>query len=267
MSIRKSIKYSQNFLVDPNLVDKLLDLVSLSKEDTVLEIGAGEGIITKALLDKCKKVIAYEIDKQLVKNLNNKFFNQNNLELRNEDFLNQTLPKFPYKVFSNIPFNVTSAVIKKLTLGENSPQEAYLIVQKEAAIKFLGKPYDNKNSQVSVLLYPFFELEIIHVFEKTDFSPVPNINIVLLGIKKRKQSLVSLNEINMCRDFVSYTYTRSKTSSFDFSHWLALFNEHKRLPDIKKRKVQGWYTKLLKEQDNLEKIHRTRVDKNWRNYK
>src|SRR3989344_7206331 len=153
MSIRKSIKYSQNFLVDPNLVDKLLDLVSLSKEDTVLEIGAGEGIITKALLDKCKKVIAYEIDKQLVKNLNNKFFNQNNLELRNEDFLNQTLPKFPYKVFSNIPFNVTSAVIKKLTLGENSPQEAYLIVQKEAAIKFLGKPYDNKNSQVSVLLY------------------------------------------------------------------------------------------------------------------
>lgn len=258
--MRKRILYSQNFLTKTDLVSKLLSLTSINKNDTVLEIGAGDGIITRGLLDISGKVIAYEVDEKLFDKLTFKFKDKRNLELKSGSFLDSQLPNFRYKVFSNIPFNITSAIIKKLTFADNPPDNVYLVVQKEATLKFIGKPMDDKNSQASVLLYPFFELEIIYQFQKSDFNPMPNVDVVFLQIRKREKPLIKERERAKYNDFVTYKFTRTKISKLNFSDWINLFHQNPKI-------VDGFYTKQLEQEKNLEKIHRTRLDKKWRKYK
>lgn len=281
--MRNRIKYSQNFLTNSQLVENLVDKANISHNDTVIEIGAGEGIITKALLKKSAKVVAFEVDNEFYKKLSNKFQNEKSLELRSEDFLASNLPTYPYKVFSNIPFNITSAIIKKLTLENNPPEDTYLIVQKEAGMKFAGKPFDIKNSQLSVILYPWFEFRVMHTFRASDFFPRPKIDIVLLEIKKRDISLIENK--NLYEDFVTYAFnqpkpditeglskvmrlkqTNLKPSELNFDDWIDLFELFLKQPQHKQNIVRDSFSKQLRQQENLEKINRTRVDKDWRKY-
>ena len=294
--MRNRIKYSQNFLRDSRLVEDLIRKSSICPDDIVYEIGAGEGIITQGLIKKAKRVIAFELDRNFFDKLAQKFRNEKNLELKSKDFLFCNLPNHPYKVFSNVPFNITSAIIKKLTLEGNSPSDSYLIVQKEAAGKFVGKPLDNKNSQMAVILYPWFELPVIHTFRANDFSPKPNVDIVLLEIKKRSKPLIDAQYKNKYEDFVTYAFNQfkpniteglskvlrkqniiqvaretgffptSKPSELSFANWLDLFSLFLKSPVNQQNLVGDSFAKQLKQQENIEKIHRTRVDKNWRKY-
>ena len=253
--MRNRIKYSQNFLKDSDLVRALITKSGISTNDIVCEIGAGEGIITSELLKVAKKVIAFEVDQKLFNGLRRGLGNETKLELKPGDFLDFPLPNYPYKVFSNIPFNITAQVIKKLTSASNPPLDSHLIVQKEAAEKFVG------GTLMAVLLYPRFELKIIHRFNKRDFSPTPNVDIVLLNIKKREKALIDDNLKNEFQDFVAYNFNKPsvkipKPSQLSNADWLRYFEPS--------QKTVGAYSKMLMEQESLEKIHRTRVDKNWR---
>jgi len=283
--MRNRIKYSQNFLTNSGLVKSLVDKSNISSNDTVFEIGAGEGIITKELIKKAGKVIAFELDRNFYDKLTQKFQNEKSLELKLSDFLNTSLPEYPYKVFSNIPFNITSAIIKKLTLEDNPPEDAYLIMQKEAAMKFAGKPLDYKNSQLSVILNPWFEFRVVYNFRSGDFFPRPNVDIVLLEITKREGPLVDYKDKDKYEDFITYAFnqpkpniteglsrimkikpTTSKASEINFEDWISLFESFLVQPQRLQNFVKDSFTKQLKQQENIEKINRTRVDKNWRNY-
>ena len=101
---------SQNFLTCRKTIDRLIRIARLQNSDTVLEIGAGKGHITNALSDKCKKIISYEIDKHLYDRL--KYQISSNVCLRHGDFLKCRLPHEQYKVFANIPFSITTSIIK-----------------------------------------------------------------------------------------------------------------------------------------------------------
>lgn len=250
-----------------------MDKTGISKDDLVLEAGAGSGIITNQLIRVAKRVIAFETDKNLFEKLRLRFKDQGSLELKQEDFLTVDLPAQQYKFFSNIPFSITSAIIKKLTLGTSSPEDAYLIVQKEAAAKFAGKPFDFTNSQMAVILHSRFEFRLAHEFNATDFFPRPNVEIVLLEIKKRLKSLVS--DEDKYRDFVTSSFNQPKRSilpknsrpgELDFEDWISFFKQFQTQPETKRKMVRGAYEKQMKEQEKIEKIHRTRIDKNWRNF-
>lgn len=266
----KRIVYSQNFLVNKTLVSELIAKSSVTNEDIVYEIGAGEGIITEELLKKAKEVIAFEIDTVLFNKLTKKFQNEKRVDLKFGNFLNFDLPNLPYKIFSNIPFNITSEVIKKITQSENPPDDAYLVVQKEAAEKFMGNPFSYENSLVAILLKPWFDFEIVHNFKPNDFFPRPNVKIVLLRIIKKNDPIVDYKEKRIYEDFVTYVFNgtkplvvkNKKPSELDFKEWIKFFNDFKDY-DL----VEGSYEKMLREQANLEKIHRTRVDKNWKEFK
>ncbi len=295
-TMRNRIKYSQNFLKNSQLVKSLVGRSDISLNDTVYEIGAGEGIITKVLLEKAGKVVAFELDRSLFDKLDKKFKNNKSLELKFEDFSVSTLPDYPYKVFSNIPFNITSKIIKKLTLEDNPPTNAYLIVQKEAAARFAGKPLDNKNSQLSVILNPWFEFRVIHKFKAGDFFPKPSVEIVLLEIKQRNKFMIDSKNKDEYEDFVVYTFNQfkpniakglskifsrqdisglakmvgfsqnSKPSELNFNDWVSLFNLFLNMPEKKYSLVKGSFAKQLGQQKNIKKISRTRIDKNWRQY-
>jgi len=292
MNINKSDKkliYSQNFLKNKKLVEKIINQSNIGLQDVVYEIGPGKGIITEYLAKRCTKVIGIEKDEKLYKRLFQKFKDNGKIKIRYGDFLSYNLPRNEkYKIFSNIPFNLTADIIAKLTLAINPPEDIYLIIQDEAARKFAGLPY-GKERQYSLLLKPWFELKILHHFEQTDFYPIPQVKIVLLQVKKRKNSLVKKEKNQIYRDFIIYgfnqwklnlkdalkkifTYEQLKRLSKDlgfnlsatptdlnFEQWLGLFDYFIiGVEDNKKTLVYGSERILKHQQYRLQKVHRTR---------
>src|SRR5258707_9247935 len=186
-SIRQSVLYSQTFLKDPCLVARLLDRSGIRSSDVVYEIGPGKGIITGQLAPRARQVVAIEKDPRLVALLLQKFADKPNVTIHAGDFLNYPLPHQAYKVFANIPFNSTAAIVSRLTSTEYPAEEAYLIMQKEAAEMFLGKP---RESLRAILLKPWFEMEIVHRFQRKDFMPAPQVDVVMLRLRKRGPPLI-----------------------------------------------------------------------------
>jgi 23S rRNA (adenine-N6)-dimethyltransferase len=148
-----------------------------------VEIGAGKGHLTQGLSEVCDTVTAIELDKNLYKRLTEKFASVSNVRIFCYDFLKWNLPKTPYKVFSNIPFSQTTAIVKKLLFASNPPTEAWLVLEKGAAKRFLGVPNE---SLMSLFIKPMFDAEIVYHFRKEDFHPAPSVDTVLLHFTKKQ---------------------------------------------------------------------------------
>lgn len=215
---RKQIALGQNFLKSPKLVRRLVRMSKIGVSDTVYEIGPGNGIITAALASVAKQVIAIEKDPELVCRLRERFRPVENVEIVEKDFLNYSfnirripvgrqVPIAEYKIFASIPYNATAQIVRKI-LHQRSPLcEAYLIMQKEAARKFSGSP---RETLFSILVKPFFELQILLQLKRTDFWPVPSVDSVLLSIKRRATPLIEAQGVGLYREFVQYGFRRWK---------------------------------------------------------
>ena len=284
--IQPSLSVSQNFLKDPRLVASLIERSSIGPQDVVYEIGPGKGIITAELARRCKRVIAIEKDPALAAFLHEKLAHLRNLTIRTADFLSCPLPPLPYKVFSNIPFNITAAIMTHLTESAHPSEDSYLVMQKEAAEMYLGQPYASLRS---VLLQPWFKLEILHQFRRSDFSPQPGVDVVLLRLSKRKQPPLTRSDRQRFRDFVVYGFTAWRPSlretlqdvfsykqlkhisrdlridlvrpptAFCCQDWLLLFEAYKELARPQAiHTIAGSEKRLQRQQEKLHKVHRTR---------
>ena len=206
--LRKRIALGQNFLRDPKLVALLVQRSSVAADDVVIEIGPGEGIITKELAKVARKIIAIEMDFTLVRSLKEKMKDQPQVEICAGDFLKFEVAESSYKIFSNIPFNRTADIVKRI-LNSEQVKEAYLIVQKEASEKYTGTP---RETEVSVLHKPWVSAEIVHQFSPTDFEPVPSTDTVMLFLRRRENPLVSEHQKELYRQFVSHGFHASRNN-------------------------------------------------------
>lgn len=138
-SVQRGLR-SENFLVSRDLVKRLVRDSSITSQDTVLEVGAGTGILTQELLHAAREVIACEIDPRLIAALHTRFKGAGNLRLFQQDFLALPLPQAPYKVFANIPFAMTGEVVRKLLQAAQPPWTAiWLSSKKPLASSPLGR--------------------------------------------------------------------------------------------------------------------------------
>lgn len=236
--------YSQHFLRSPRLAKDLIGHTSIKRSDLVYDIGAGSGVIASALAGRCGRVIAVEIEPQTVKTLRKNMEKYPNVHVETADFLSLELPNTPYKVFSNIPFHLSSAIVRKLTEASNPPDSSYLIVQKQFARKLLP---DHKgfSNQLGMLIGPEFAVRIRKPLKKTDFWPHPNVDTVLLEIKRREEPLLPANQLTSYRRFIAKHFLSpesfaklplglvrdsptTKPSSLTLSNWLVLFQQTKR---------------------------------------
>lgn len=196
---RTSLSISQNFLTSRKTVDRLLTLARLSGSDTVVEIGAGKGHLTRALSGRCGKVLAWELDAALADKLKQTFCDNPAVRIIHQDFLKASLPRGPYKVFANIPFSLTTAIVKKLTQGPSFPDELFLIMEKGAAKRFLGLPKENAHS---LAIKPLFDAEIVYYFAREEFHPAPRVDVVMVRLTKKQQPDVALSRLNAYRAFI-----------------------------------------------------------------
>lgn len=195
---------SQNFLRDPRLAEYLVRLAALDANDTVIEIGPGSGVLTARLATRCRQVLAIEKDANLARRLTRRFAGERAVAIFAADFLEFPLPSSRYKVFANIPFAITKAIVSKLTTGVSPPEDAWLVMQREAAQRFLGEP---GGTLVSALLHPWFAGQIRHHFRRSDFVPQPGVEVVLLNLARRTQPLIPDEREEAFRDLVTFIYT------------------------------------------------------------
>jgi len=194
---------SQHFFHDAELVRRLVAALPLRRDDTVLEIGAGRGVVTQALAASGCRVIAIEKDPALCDELARRFVARGNVEIRRGDFLSQALPPCPYRVVSNVPYGITSAVVRRLVHGPSPPEDAWLVLQREAAEKFAGLP---RETLFSLLTKPRFTLSIVRMFRRSDFSPAPSVDSVLLRIRRREKPLLAAKSRRSYERFVRATF-------------------------------------------------------------
>lgn len=225
----KQIMLAQNFLRSPERVRKLLQASSIQAADIVYEIGPGRGIITAQLAHLARRVIAIEKDPVLASRLRQRFRNASHVAILTTDFLRYQIPDRSYKIFASIPYNVTADIVRKILYAPPVPQEAYLVMQKEAAERFSGRP---RETQFSILAKPLFRFQILRELRRTDFEPVPGVDSVLLQIQKRHPPLVQPEEATLYRSFVRYGFGRWKMSLkqafkpvFTYEQWKRLSRE------------------------------------------
>ncbi len=289
MSVRIGVElsHSQNYLRNPSVVASLLSRSSIDPDDLVIEIGPGKGIITEQLACRCRQLIAIEKDRRLATALIGRFSDRPNIRIIRGDFLEFNLPRKPYKVFANMPFNLGSAILAKLTAAVQPAEDTFLAIQKEAAQIYLGDPHESLRA---LLVKPWFDVRIFHHFHRRDFFPQPQVDCLMLRLLKRSPALIKPEDKKIYRDLVCYVFsswqpTISHTlkelfswrqfkrvknivdihpdatpTTLTFEQWLSLFGMFLQVGDARAGAIiSGSENRLLKQQQRLVKLHRTRI--------
>lgn len=211
---RTKKRLGQNFLVNSEVIDEILDYAQINENDTVLEIGPGVGFVTEQLVKKAKKVIAVELDEEAIKEL--KKLECDNLEIIHNDILKTDISAIAdangvkkLKVVANIPYYITAPIISHL-LGEiddlnnknrNSISEIVLMVQEEVARRMVA----NENSPskqyglLTILAQFWTECEIIRLVGRKSFYPAPKVNSALVGLKINENPRLKLSNYSHFR--------------------------------------------------------------------
>jgi len=194
-NIRPIKHLGQNFLIDESVLEKIISAAEISENDVILEIGPGLGILTFALAKKAKEVIAVEKDKKLAEILNQELRIKNikNVEVINGDALKIFNFKIPspwlvrlgrkiqnYKLVANIPYYLTSPLIRKFLEVENKPELMILMLQKEVGQRICAKPGDMSILSIMVQFYAI--PEIIDYVSKKAFYPEPKVDSAIVKI-------------------------------------------------------------------------------------
>jgi 16S rRNA (adenine1518-N6/adenine1519-N6)-dimethyltransferase len=196
--------FGQNFLKDKNVLLDIIKASNLSKDDCVIEIGPGLGALTELLCQNSGKVLCYEIDDNLAKELPNRLKKYDNYVICNQDFLKCDIKKdiesyFGYdkkiKVVANIPYNITTPIIFKL-LEINNITHMTLMVQKELAYRFSSDEGNKEYGSITAYLKYLGMTNIYRIVDRSCFEPVPNVDSAVFTFER--------NDKNINNDFLDF---------------------------------------------------------------
>lgn len=196
--IRPSKKLSQNFLIDPVALLRVVAAADLGTQDTVLEVGAGLGALTVELAAIARRVISVEIDNRLIPALEQVTAGMENVELLNADILEVDLGKLvgsqPYLVVANIPYHITSFLIRRLLEAPQPPQRLVLTVQTEVAQRVIAAPGEMNLLALGVQVYG--TPRIVARIASGSFYPAPTIESAVLRVDVHPTPIVPLEHLD-----------------------------------------------------------------------
>jgi 16S rRNA A1518/A1519 N6-dimethyltransferase RsmA/KsgA/DIM1 with predicted DNA glycosylase/AP lyase activity len=176
---------SQNFLRSPAFAKELIGHTNIKKTDTVFDIGAGSGVVSSALAKKVAQVVAIEVDERLIPTLHKNLDGFDNVQIVHADALTFAFPlDEPYKIFANIPFNLSSPLVRRFCELPFPPQAVYIIVQEQFARRLMPDIH-GRVGEVGTLAGEVFTLRIRRRLRPEDFYPRPHVPTVLLEMLKR----------------------------------------------------------------------------------
>lgn len=184
--------HGQNFLRSSTLVKTIVERAGVATNDLVVEPGAGTGSITKHLATRAARVVAIEIDPDWCRKLEERFADFDNVEVRCQDFFKYPLPRRPYRVIGNIPFGVTTKILRHLLDSpRRAPVRTDVIVQLGAARRYARQ---KPSSALTASWLPWYEFKVVQRIPSNAFRPVPRSDAALLSVKKRSSPLLHPRE-------------------------------------------------------------------------
>lgn len=200
-SFKKSL--GQNFLIDTNILRKIVDVAELSSETGAIEIGPGIGALTEQLARRAKKVVAFEIDKRLLPILEDTLSPYGNVRIIHQDVLKADIHRVIAEEFTdvadimvvaNLPYYVTTPIVMKL-LTDNLPIRGIVVMlQKEVADRISAQPGTKDYGSLSIAIQYYTEAEKIMTVPRTVFIPQPNVDSAVIRLMKRKQPPVDVDD-------------------------------------------------------------------------
>lgn len=197
-NIKPQKSKGQNFLVNDNIYNQIIDSADLKPEDTVLEVGPGLGFLTFKLAKKVKKVLTVEVDPKLTQVLDVliKSHNIKNVKIFNRDILKAKGDKFSkigkYKIVSNLPYNITSIFLRKFLSLPHKPEAIILMLQREVVNRIIANP--PKMSLLSTSVQFYAEANLMFEVGRENFYPSPEVDSAVIKIIPNKKYLANYDE-------------------------------------------------------------------------
>ena len=183
-------KYGQNFLVDPRVLDRIMDAAEISREDCVLEIGPGIGTMTQYLAERAGEVVAVEIDGNLIPILQDTLSGYENVRLIHQDILKMDVKRLaeergkPLKVVANLPYYITTPIIMGLFEEDVPLQSITVMVQREVAERMQAGPGTKEYGALSLAVQYYAKPEIVANVPPNCFIPRPNVGSAVVRLRR-----------------------------------------------------------------------------------
>ncbi|WP_053832924.1 16S rRNA (adenine(1518)-N(6)/adenine(1519)-N(6))-dimethyltransferase RsmA [Paraclostridium bifermentans] len=185
----------QNFLIDDNVIDKILDGARLSEGDKIIEVGPGIGTLTREMGKVADKVVAIEIDKTLIPILKDTLDEFENIEVVNQDILkvdvqglvNEKLSGGPVKLVANLPYYITTPIVMKFLEEDIPVTDIVVMVQKEVADRMNAGPGTKDYGALSIAVQYYCDTEIVAKAPRHMFIPQPNVDSTVIGLHVREE--------------------------------------------------------------------------------
>ena len=207
--IQANKSLGQNFLIDNDVVEKIICSASISKEDLIIEIGPGLGVLTNRLLEEANNVIAVELDKRMISILQDRFYNNinnkvgNKLDIINDDILKIDLAKIiankkaetnikNVKIVANLPYYISTPIIMKLLENRLDINEIIVMVQKEVAERLTAKTGERLAGAITYAVEYYAEAESIIKVPKESFIPSPKVESEVIKLKVRNEPKIEV---------------------------------------------------------------------------
>ena len=209
-SFRPTKKLGQNFLTDTNVISRILDSAALDSQDIIIEIGPGKGALTGRIATIVNKVYAIEKDNFLFDELNKKYATLNNLIIINEDALKTDFRSFEcntkIKFIANLPYNITSPILSKLTENRAIFSKIIIMIQKEVGNRLASEPGNKTYGALSVMIQTYFDVTHLFTVLPGSFRPKPKVDSVVIKLVPTQQYCSSIKDTKL--------YSRVVKSSF-----------------------------------------------------
>lgn len=195
-------KFGQNFLVDSNILEKIVEYAEITKDDVVLEIGPGIGTMTQYLCEAAKKVVAVEIDKMLIPILGETLSEYDNVRVINADILKLNINELvkeendgsPVKVVANLPYYITTPIIMELFESRVPIDSITIMVQKEVAERMKVGPGTKDYGALSLAVQYYAEAQIVLNVPASCFMPRPKVGSAVIRLKRHTDAVVDVKD-------------------------------------------------------------------------
>ena len=204
-NIRANKSLGQNFLINNEVIENIVNCSKITEEDMVIEIGPGLGTLTKYLLQKSGKVLCIELDSKMIKILKDRFSCYDNFEIINQDVLkvnlneiikkNKENPKIKkVKIVANLPYYITTPIIMKLLENKLDIESIVVMIQKEVADRLIETPGGKNTGAITYTVYYYCESQKIMEVPNSSFIPEPEVTSEVIKMDLRKNPPVNLKE-------------------------------------------------------------------------
>lgn len=208
----------QNFLVDQNIIDKIISSLKLQKDETVVEIGAGRGALTTKLVERAGKVLAIEIDRELIPGLRVMFLNDENFHLIEQDALEinfQNLlvlqsPPRNTKLVANLPYYISTAILQHLIQYRNSFSEMILMLQKEVVERITAETGNKERGFLTVLIEAYFDTQKLFDVPSDAFRPIPKVESCVMRLITKNDIKLNKFDEKLFREIISLGFMQKR---------------------------------------------------------